>query len=133
MRPVLQRAAEYEVQIIYTQINRDALNQPHFTEHAFRVSDQQYFNPASLVKLPTAALALEKLNQLHQPGLTRNSPMATGTAYRCQTAAPYHPAADSDHVHTVGNYIKRMLLVSDNNAYNRLYEFLGQQPLNERL
>lgn len=26
-----------------------------------------------------------------------------------------------------------MLLVSDNQAYNRLYEFLGQRPLNERL
>jgi len=133
VRPVLQRAAEYEVQIIYTQINRDAQNQPHFTEHTFRLSDQHYFNPASLVKLPTAALALEKLNQLHQPGLTRNSPMATGVAFRCQTAVPYRPTADSDRINTVGNYIKRMLLVSDNNAYNRLYEFLGQRPLNERL
>ena len=133
LAPVIQRAAEYEVQIIYTQINRDAQNQPHFTSYSFNLDAQRYFNPASLVKLPTVALALEKLNQLHQPALTRRSPMATGVAYRCQTAAPYHPAADSDRVNTVGNYAKRMLLVSDNNAYNRLYEFLGQGPLNQRL
>ena len=133
LAPVIRRAAEYEVQIIYTQINRDAQNQPHFAPHTFNLDARRYFNPASMVKLPTVALSLEKINQLHQPGLTRRSPMATGVAYRCQTAAPYFPTADSDRVNTVGNYVKRMLLVSDNNAYNRLYEFLGQGPLNQRL
>jgi len=133
LAPIINKAATYEVQIIYTQINRDEQNQPHFVQHDFRLDARQYFNPASLVKLPTAVLALEKLNRLQQPGLTRQSPMATRTAFRCQTAAPYNPAADSDRVNTVGNYIKRMLLVSDNTAYNRLYEFLGQRPLNERL
>ncbi|MBC6613150.1 serine hydrolase [Hymenobacter sp. BT507] len=133
LQPVLQRASTYEVQILYTQIDRDSQNNPHFTQHTFHLDDKRYFNPASLVKLPTVALALEKINRIHQPGLTRNSPMATGVAYRCQTAAPYYPSADSDQVNTIGNYTKRMLLVSDNNAYNRLYEFVGQQQLNERL
>lgn len=131
--PVVQHVDEYELQVIYTQINRDAQNQPHFVQHDFRLDARQYFNPASLVKLPTAALSLEKLHQLNVPGLTRRTPMATGAAHSCQTAAPYIVSADSDQVHTVGNYIKRMLLVSDNQAYNRLYEFLGQGPLNQRL
>ncbi len=131
--PVVEHAAEYELQIIYTQIDRNEQGQPAFTEHTFRLDARQYFNPASLVKLPTVALALEKLNELQQPGLTRRSPMSTGTAFRCQTAAPYSISADSDRVNTVGNYAKRMLLVSDNQAYNRLYEFLGQRPLNTRL
>jgi hypothetical protein len=131
--PVVQRADEYELQIIYTQINRDAQNIPHFVQHDFRLDARQYFNPASLVKLPTVAFSLEKLNQLQVKGLTRRTPMATGTAHTCQTAAPYIVSPDSDKVNTVGNYIKRMLLVSDNQAYNRLYEFLGQGPLNQRL
>ncbi|QJX47230.1 hypothetical protein HMJ29_09885 [Hymenobacter taeanensis] len=131
--PVVERAAEYELQIIYTQINRDAQNAPHFVQHDFRLDARQYFNPASLVKLPTVALSLEKLNQLHVEGLTRRTPMATGAAHSCQTPAPYIVSADSDRVNTIGNYIKRMLLVSDNQAYNRLYEFLGQGPLNQRL
>ncbi|WP_167856428.1 serine hydrolase [Hymenobacter metallicola] len=130
---IARRADEYEVQIIYTQINRDEQNQPHFTQHSFHLNAQQYFNPASLVKLPVAALALEKLNNLNQPGLHRNSPLAIGTAFRCQTGVPYSTSPDLDRLNTVGNYVKRMLLVSDNVAYNRLYEFLGQGPLNKRL
>ena len=124
---------QYELQIIYTQINRDVQNRPTFTPHTFHLNPQQYFNPASLVKLPVVALSLEKLNDLHQPGVTRRTIMATGTAYRCQTPVPFAAPADSDRTATIGNYTKRMLLVSDNLAYNRLYEFLGQRPLNQRL
>ena len=134
--PILARVAAnpaYELQIIYTQIDRDAQNLPHFTAHTYHLNPRQYFNPASLVKLPVVALALEKLNDLHQPGVTRRTIMATGTAFRCQTPVPFVAPADSDQAATVGNYVKRMLLVSDNFAYNRLYEFLGQRPLNERL
>jgi hypothetical protein len=136
--PILTRVAtrtQYELQVIYTQINRDAQNRPTFIHHTYHLNPRQYFNPASLVKLPVAALALEKLNQLNKPGprVTRRTIMAAGAAYRCQTPVRFAAPADSDHAATVGNYIKRMLLVSDNLAYNRLYEFLGQRPLNERL
>lgn len=133
LAPIVKRAAAYELQIIYTQINRDTQNRPYFTRHEFRLDARQYFNPASLVKLPVVALALEKLNDLNQPGLSLRSPMATGVAFRCQTPAPFRLSPDSDQVNTVGNYARRMLLASDNDAYNRLYEFLGQRPLNERL
>ncbi len=134
--PLLSRIAnnpQYELQVIYTQINRDAQNRPTFTPHTYHLNPRQYFNPASLVKLPVAVLALEKLNDLNKPGVTRRTIMATGAAYRCQTPVPFAAPADSDRTATVGNYIKRMLLVSDNLAYNRLYEFLGQRPLNTRL
>ena len=134
--PFLSRIAtdpQFELQIIYTQIDRDDRNRPSFTSHPYHLNPRQYFNPASMVKLPVVALALEKLNNLHQPGVNRRTIMATGTAWHCQTPVPFQSPADSDQAATVGNYIKRMLLVSDNIAYNRLYEFLGQRPLNERL
>ena len=134
--PLLKRVAnnpQYELQIIYTQINRDAQNRPTLTPHTYHLNPRQYFNPASLVKLPVVALSLEKLNDLHNPRVTRRTIMATGTAWRCQTPVPFAALADSDRTATIGNYIKRMLLVSDNLAYNRLYEFLGQRPLNNRL
>ena len=134
--PLLRRVAtnpRYELQIIYTQIDRDAQNRPTFTPHTYHLNPKQYFNPASLVKLPVVALSLEKLNDLHKPGVTRRTIMATSTAYRCQAPVPFAAPADSDRTTTIGNYIKRMLLVSDNLAYNRLYEFLGQRPLNQRL
>ena len=129
---VLSHPATYQLQLIYTQINRDVQNVPHFTQHTYHLNPRQYFNPASLVKLPVALLALEKLHTLPKP-ITRNTILSTGTAWRCQTPVPFAAPADSDRQATVGNYIKRMLLVSDNLAYNRLYEFLGQKPLNDRL
>ncbi len=129
---VLNHPNTYQLQLIYTQIDRDAQNIPHFIQHTYNLNPQQYFNPASLVKLPVALLALEKLHTL-PPSISRSTIMSTGTAWQCQTAVPFAVPADSDRQATVGNYIKRMLLVSDNIAYNRLYEFLGQQPLNDRL
>lgn len=129
---VLSHPATYQLQLIYTQINRDAHNVPHFTQHTYHLNPRQYFNPASLVKLPVALLALEKLHTLPAP-INRRTIMSTGTAWRCQTPIPFAAPADSDRLATVGNYVKRMLLVSDNLAYNRLYEFLGQQQLNDRL
>jgi len=39
----------------------------------------------------------------------------------------------SDGLPSVGQYIKKILLVSDNDAYNRLYEFIGQETFNKRL
>ena len=129
---VLAHPATYQLQLIYTRIDRDAQNVPHFTQHTYHLNPRQYFNPASLVKLPTALLALEKLHTL-PAGITRRTIMSTGAAGRCQTPVPFAAPADSNRQASVGNYIKRMLLVSDNLAYNRLYEFLGQQMLNTRL
>ncbi|MGI4832590.1 MAG: serine hydrolase [Janthinobacterium lividum] len=132
LAPVMDHPATYQLQLIYTRIDRDANNVPHFTQHTYHLNPRQYFNPASLVKLPTALLALEKLRTL-PAGVTRRTIMSTGAAGRCQTPVPFAAPADSDRQASVGNYIKRMLLVSDNLAYNRLYEFVGQQTLNTRL
>ncbi|NML67848.1 serine hydrolase [Hymenobacter sp. RP-2-7] len=129
---VLAHPGTYQLQLIYTRIDRDANNVPHFTQHTYHLNPRQYFNPASLVKLPTALLALEKLHTL-PASVTRSTIMSTGVAGRCQTPVPFAAPADSDRQANVGNYIKRMLLVSDNLAYNRLYEFVGQQTLNTRL
>ena len=46
------------VQIIYTQIDRDENNTPSFTSYTYRLNENEYFYPASTVKLPAAALAL---------------------------------------------------------------------------
>ena len=129
---VLARPDVYQYQIIYTRIDRNAANVPHFTQYTYHVNPRQYFNPASLVKLPTILLALEKLHTL-PPTVTRSTILSTGANYRCQTPVPFAAPADTTQWATVGNYAKRMLLISDNAAYNRLYEFVGQQTLNTRL
>lgn len=129
---VLKNPEKYRVQIIYTQINRDADNNPDFTTFTYNVDPSRYFYPASTVKLPTAALALEKINRLNQPGLNRETAMLTGSAAAYQTAVS-RDASSPTGLPSVAHYIRKILLVSDNDAFNRLYEFIGQQELNESL
>lgn len=129
---ITENPEKYRVQIIYTQIDRDADNRPAFTSYTYRLDANQYFYPASTVKLPTALLALEKVNHLAKPGLSRDTPMLTGTASAMQTAAHSDPSSETG-LPTIGHYIRKILLVSDNDAFNRLYEFLGQQSLNESM
>lgn len=128
----LARQPEHRIQVIYTQIDRDAEGVPHFHTQTYRLDTQRYFYPASTVKLPVAALALERLHDLEVDGLNRNTPMLTGAATPPQTAVRYD-SSKSDLHPTVAHYIKKILLVSDNDAYNRLYEFLGQAYINRKL
>lgn len=129
---ILSNPKKYEVQIIYTQINRDKNNVPSFKQYSYHLDPTNYFYPASLVKLPCSALALEKLNHLKIPALDKNTCMQTDSAYVCQRKITKDTTA-LNYVPTVANYIRRMLLVSDNDAYSRIYEFLGQQYINEEL
>lgn len=129
---ILKNKNDLNVQIIYTQIDRNKNGQPIFTDHYFNVDSNRYYYPASTVKLPTALLALQKLHELNIPGLDMNTTMITEADYSGQTAVYNDPSA-IDGRPTIANYIKRILLVSDNDAFNRLYEFLGQEYINNSL
>ena len=127
--PAIRDPEKHRVQVIYTQIDRDGQDVPSFTTYTYRVDANEYFYPASTVKLPTALIALEKLNRLAIAGLTRETTMLTGVANESQTPAVEDPTSPTG-LPSIGNYIRRILLVSDNDAFNRLYEFIGQEPLN---
>lgn len=88
LKKVIDAKKKYKPQILYTQINRDANQHPSFKTHSYLVDSNQYFYCASLVKLPVSILALEKLNRLGLPGLTRQSPMLTDSANLCQKKKP---------------------------------------------
>jgi Beta-lactamase enzyme family len=122
---------KYRLQIIYTQIDRDPVNKPLFRHYYFNVNDQ-YTYPASTVKLPAAVLALEKINKLGIDGLGLNTPMYT-ESLRPGEKPVFEDLSSKSGKPSIGHYIKKILLVSDNDANNRLYEFLGQEPYNERL
>ncbi len=123
---VLQDPEKYRVQIIYTQIDRDADNVPQFRSYEYRLNADEYFYPASTVKLPTAIVALEKLRRL---GIPRDAVMLTGREADFQTIADSDESAPGG-LPSVEHYIRKILLVSDNDAFNRLYEFIGQESLN---
>ena len=129
---ILKHPTQNEVQILYTQINRDKNNIPHFKSYSYRLNANHYFYPASTVKLPTAIFALEKLNELRKPGLNKKSVMKTDSSFTGETKMLQDTSA-IDGLPSVENYVKKILLVSDNYAYNRLYEFVGRAGINEKL
>jgi hypothetical protein len=132
LRPILKKKDTLEVQVIYTQINRDSLNRPSFKSFYFNVDSTRYFYPASTVKLPMVLLALEKLNQLNIRGLDKFTPMYNDSMYSGQVSVKKDTTAENDQP-TIAHYAKKILIVSDNDAFNRLYEFVGQKATNEIL
>lgn len=132
LQHVLQYPDSFRYQIIYTSIDRDKGNSPHFQNYYLRADPGEYFNPASTVKMPLAFLALEKINALKKYGLDKNTPMLTDSDYRGQTRVSEDSSSESG-MPSVSQYIRKIFLVSDNDSYNRLYEFLGQEYINRRL
>lgn len=132
---ILSRPEVYEVQIIYTQINRDKNQTPRFTSWYWNVDSSRYFYPASTVKMPLALLALEKINYLRRsgyPALTKDTP------YRIDSLRPFQQYYAEDtsapaQRPSIAHDIRRIFAVSDNPSYNHLFEFLGRAYINQAL
>jgi hypothetical protein len=60
---ILQKRDSFNVQIIYTQIDRQPDNTPNFKSHYFNYHPNNYRYPASTVKMPVALLALAKITR----------------------------------------------------------------------
>jgi hypothetical protein len=129
---LLTDPGQYRIQILYTQINRDKNNIPHFKDYNYRLNANEYFYPASTVKFPLSVLALEKLNNLKVQGLTKASTAIYDSVTARQETIYNNPYA-IDGRQTIEQAIKEVLVVSDNNAANRLYEFLGQEYIHSQL
>lgn len=109
---VMDDPSLHEVQIRFTRINRDN-DSVRFEDYDFGVDSLQYFYPASTVKFPIAVLAMEKIN--------RNKYLNLDTRFYIE----------GDSVETTfGREITKIFAISDNDANNRLVEFLGQDAIN---
>ncbi len=113
------------LQIFYTRINRNKKGNTNFKEYSFNLNNNLYFYPASTVKMPIAFLALEKLNEMSINGVNKYTPMviidSSKKVYQHGTPT------------SIANYIQQIFLVSDNEAYNHLYDFLGQAYIQQKL
>ena len=132
VQQVLQHPDTFRCQVIYTQINRDKLNRPSFKNYYYHYNPDVYFNPASMVKLPLAFLALEKLNSLIEKGVNKDTPVQYDSSYYGQVPA-YKDTTSANGLPSIAHYIKRAFLISENDPYNRLYQFIGQQAINKSL
>ena len=115
IKRIIDSAAFYELQVMLSTIDRQK-DTVTFTDYQFRVNDSNYFYPASTVKLPISLLALEKLAQ--DPRFDRNSIFYV----------------DGDTLETTfSKEITKIFAISDNQAYNRLFEYLGKDYINKTL
>ena len=129
---ILANPNEYRLQILYTQINRDKNNVPHFKEYSYRLNPKEYFYPASTVKMPLAFLALEKINNLKIKGLTKSTLMVYDSVADRQEPI-YNNPYSINGTQNIEQAVKEIFLVSDNNAANRLFEFVTPHTVHEQL
>jgi hypothetical protein len=131
-KTILKNPSGYRCQIIYTQIDRDKKGIPHFTNHYFNVDQDLYFNPASMVKMPLAFLSLEKLNEMNVRGVDKFTSMEFDSSYERQVAMKTDSSAENKKP-SIAHFIRRAFLISENDPYNRMYQFVGQHTANKKL
>ena len=129
---ILNDPERYKVQVLYTQIDRNKKNEPTFTSYSFGVAPDTYFYPASSIKIFGAALSLEKFKVLNINNLNKDAFVRIDSSFSGQSAV-LHDSTSASGKPSFGHYIKKLLVLSDNDAYNRTYEFLGQENLNQSL
>jgi hypothetical protein len=123
----LQNVSKYRIQIIYTQINRDSLNKPSFVDYFYRIEENEYFYPASIVKLPFAVFALEKLQE-------KSIDINTKFCYqKDSTVFKYDSLFKFNKCYSIAQLINRALVVSDNQAANNLYEIASPSYIDFRM
>ena len=60
----MKNAEAHEIQILLTEVVKDANGIPIFLETEYNVNENKYFYPASTVKLPIAILTLQKIKRI---------------------------------------------------------------------
>ena len=135
LHSALQRSTELRLQVLVAEPVRKNSGTVGLIYHNFR-ADSEYFYPASSIKLCAAVAALQILESF--------PPLQDGESW-IDVPLRIAPLFPGDHEQkgdetnpqnreiTIGQEIRKMLLVSDNQAFSRLFEFIGHEDLNQRM
>ena len=127
---ILSAPDQYKLQIIYTQVNRNQNNIPLLDTHTYRHKPREYFYPASTIKFPIAVLAMEKLSSIEN--VDQYTPLNI-LAKMPGIEGVMENKTSRTGLPSIAHYIHKLFVVSDNDASNRLFEFLRRDYLNQRL
>lgn len=133
IKAIAQNLEKHEVQILYTQIERDSKKMPHFINHEFQVDDNFYFYPSSTAKLPVAILALQKVRALQNKGVSISIDDRFVVENLQGEVIFDRDSTAQNGFPSIRHMIKKIFLVSDNDAYNYLFDFLGRDYVNQEL
>ncbi|MEM7583607.1 MAG: serine hydrolase [Acidobacteriota bacterium] len=135
LAPIVAEAKRFRLQVVLGRVEANADGRPRLVQDGFRL-EAEYFYPASSIKLLAAVAAFEALPELAAE---------TGLEIDESTALTFHPLFDGEVLAaedpsnlaggkiTVGHEMRKLFLVSDNEAFNRLYEWVGPDQLNRSM
>lgn len=127
-RSILENPEEHRLQLLLGEVVAGP-DGPELRRSGYRLGSA-YFYPASTIKLFAAAAALEMLGEIE--GANAGTPMAIWPA---DTGEGEPERLDDSNLEggliTPGHEIRKLFVVSDNRAFNRLYDLVGHQRLND--
>ncbi|MFO1486925.1 MAG: serine hydrolase [Verrucomicrobiota bacterium] len=118
---------KFRVQILVSEVVDGRLRR-----HGYRV-DAEYFYPASSIKLCGAVGALQTLAQLKCPTDLLHAPMKISPLFPGDAAQSQDASNLAGGNLTVAHELRKLALVSDNQAFNRLYDLVGHEALNRQM
>ena len=130
LRGLAAEPERYRLQILFAEILPDQSGQLSLKRYAYR-ENAEYFYPASSVKLAAAASALMLMESLQtgEPWLSVDTPMQFHPLFEDEQLETVDESNADGGLITIRNEIRKTLIVSDNQAFNRLYELVGQDQL----
>jgi len=131
---LIENPEKYRFKIVFTEIKRTK-DKVNLETVGFRMEEKEYLYPASIVKLPTILIGLEEYNKIHKmrSRVTYETLIKFNKEKGCMPTAFSVKIGNKLEYYTLDLFTKQMLGISDNDAYNRMYDFVGQQQLNRRL
>ncbi|HWS40126.1 MAG TPA: serine hydrolase [Arenimonas sp.] len=114
---------EFRVQILCQYRKKNSRTQ--WQKTSWQLTPKQWFSTASVAKMPIALLACEKFAAL---GLDLSAKIGF-----TQVPIGGEWPADEPAYETLERTLTRIFTISENPPFNRLYDFLGVDAMNERL
>lgn len=132
---VLDHPERYRLQAALSVLSEHRRGHVTMERTGYR-ADAEYFYPASTIKLGAAVAALELLEQLRTASgfpVGPNSPITLWPRTTAGRIERVDPSNNEGGLITVAHEVRKTLLISDNEAFNRLYDLVGHRELNEAL
>ena len=127
-KEIVKDKEDYEIQVMLTKVNHDN-TKIDFQNYQYQHDENQYFYPASTIKLPIVVLTLKKINELRSKG----SDITLKSKIILNTKDNYSNFKLQDSITSFQNIIADIFLVSDNSASNILIDFIGYNYFNDEM
>ena len=127
-KEIIKDKEDYEIQVMLTKVNHDN-TKIDFQNYQYQHDENQYFYPASTIKLPIVVLTLKKINELRSKG----SDITLKSKIILNTKDNYSNFKLQDSITSFQNIIADIFLVSDNSASNILIDFIGYNYFNDEM